>query len=153
MESRQQSSVDNRLTEIDLKLQRVSDAIEAVGISDTLAERLKSLEAERSQMQQATDALPHEEVLIPDDIPDFGSRWRCLVGNLANQTGRDTGKAREALSSLLGRITLYPAGDHLEAELRLETKRLALMASLSGSQINREILVAGAGFEPATFGL
>ena len=89
-------------------------------------------------------------------IPEFGARWRSVVANLDTVSGhaaRDTSKAKDALSKLLGSIKLYPASDHLEAELKLEAKRLALMASPSGSQINREILVAGAGFEPATFGL
>lgn len=142
---RAQSGHEKRLVEIDQKLQRVGDAIEAAGISDTLAERLKFLESERRQMQQAIDARPHKDILIPDDIPDFGVRWRDLVGSLANLTGRGTDKAREALSGLLGQITLYAVGNHLEAELKLEMKRLALMASPIGSQINSENLVAGAG--------
>jgi len=57
---------------------------------------------------------------------------------------RDTSIAKDALSQLLGSVKLFPVGDHLEAEIKLEAKRLALMASPSGSQINSEILVAGA---------
>jgi len=142
-----ESGLNSRITEIDAKLRRVIDAIEEVGISGTLVDRLRSLEGERERVQQALDALPQENSDIPDAIPEFGARWRARVADLENlpvHSGTDTAKANEALGRLLGRITLFPAGDHLEAELRLEAKRLALMASPSGPQINREILVAGA---------
>ena len=138
---------------MDEELKRVTDAIVAVGISDTLADRLKELEAERTRLQDEISIQPEKEALVPEQIPDFGARWRNLVSNLGDLQGEDTSAARDALRGLLGTITLHPTGDHLEAELRLEAKRLALMASLSGSQINSENLVAGAGFEPATFGL
>ena len=130
-------------------MRRVGDTIEEMGISETLAERLKTLEDEREHVQQTLDALPQENSAIPDAIPEFGARWRARVADLENLLAHldaITAEAKAALSRVLGWITLFPAGDHLEAELNLEAKRLVLGTSPSGSQINSDILVAGARF-------
>ena len=90
-----------------------------MGISETLAERLKTLEDERERVQQTLDALPQENSAIPDAIPEFGARWRARVADLENllvHPDANTAEAKDALSRLLGRITLFPAGDHLEAK-------------------------------------
>lgn len=90
LESRQGSELQTRLAETDEKLRRFSDAIETVGVSNTLADRLKVLDKGRLQLQQAISALPEEDSVLPGDIPDFGARWRSLVADIANLRDRET---------------------------------------------------------------
>src|SRR6185437_2258581 len=87
--------------------------------------------AAEAAVKQASDAITsgrhHQPAHI---IPRLRERWYAIVTDLANVT-RDIPAARNALRDLLG--------EHIIAEV-----------AASEPQIN---MVAGAGFEPATFGL
>jgi hypothetical protein len=79
-----------------------------------------------------------------------GERYKRLVSILDEALGRDVHKARSALRQIVGneiRVLPHKSGTHLVAKIGLDYE--ALMAS-GGSEI---FVVAGAGFEPATFGL
>ena len=73
-----------------------------------------------------------------------------VVATIEDALGEDIERARDALSKLLGRTTLTADADGaLWADLENRTARLPYGAGLPASLI----VVAGAGFEPTTFGL
>jgi hypothetical protein len=79
-----------------------------------------------------------------------GERYRQMVATLEVELSRDVHKARAALRQIVGneiQVMLHESGKHLVARIGLDTEALLVAA---GSAI---FVVAGAGFEPATFGL
>ncbi len=71
---------------------------------------------------------------------------------LPNTLARDVGRARAQLKTLFGDIKLTPAGDHLEAELSGSFEGLLTLTASNAARVKIQV-VAGAGFEPATFRL
>ncbi|MCH7502753.1 MAG: hypothetical protein IIA10_05300 [Proteobacteria bacterium] len=150
------AKIETELAGIVLKIGKVVDAIESVGISDSLAERLRKLEAEK---QDAEDRLRAAQIdaepldALPDLVPALVERWRALVADfegLASNPNAEPGEldtARSHLHALLGQVTLMPIDGVLWAHPSLKAKGLTEASPLP------LILVAGAGFEPATFGL
>src|SRR5215469_10557813 len=83
-------------------------------------------------------------------VPNVRERFSEMVHGLDHILKRDPEGAREALRSILDdKIRLRPdkSGRFLWAEYSLG------MSALLPRQTNADIVVAGAGFEPATFGL
>ncbi len=84
-------------------------------------------------------------------LPRLNDTYRELVENLEHLPERHIPRARASLSGMTGgHIRLMPDENRafLTAEISLDGGRLIEMAT--GQKIN---VVAGAGFEPATFGL
>ena len=72
-----------------------------------------------------------------------------MIRDLEKVAGTDIARLRSQLAELLGKtIRLVPEGDHLVAELTVDYP--GLLAQTRESKLN---VVAGAGFEPTTFGL
>jgi 2-hydroxychromene-2-carboxylate isomerase len=88
----------------------------------------------------------------PRSFPtQLADRYRRIVSSLETELTRDVHKARTLLRQLVGNeISVVPheSGKHLVARIGLDTE--ALLQAAGGSEI---FVVAGAGFEPATFGL
>ncbi len=133
-----------RLKELQDQVTNLTDAI-ASGLlraSPALGERLQAAEQELARLQAQARAKPATM------IPDVRGRWLTMVAKLNEVLMRgDPERARDELRGLLGeRIKLEP-----DASGRL------LWADYSFGLIpleeSAEIMVAGAGFEPATFGL
>ena len=92
-------------------------------------------------------------------IEEAGTRSECCLYNgHALQKANSRSEAAEALRGLVDAIVLVPAGNGLRIELkgnlaaRLSAARYA-KRSPEGDLSLQVALVAGAGFEPATFGL
>ena len=144
-----------RIADLDDKLARVADAIETVGINATLTERLRTLQAEKQQAEDelvaATAARPQLDIRAL--VPECVARWRQLVENIEDlakhpeATTQDIETARNHLHALLGPIVLRPQNGVLWAHPTAKAKGLVEARPLP------KIVVAGAGFEPATFGL
>lgn len=64
---------------IDAKLAKLTDAIEAIGISETLANRLAKLEQEKAETELALQQAPKPVKFLPDVVPALIKRWRELV--------------------------------------------------------------------------
>jgi site-specific DNA recombinase len=149
-------AIESELAGIERKIGKVVDAIESVGISDSLAERLRKLEADK---QDAGERLKAAQIdlepldALPDLVPMLVEGWRALVADfeaLAGNPNVEPGEldtARGHLHALLGQVTLKPKDGVLWAHPALKTKGLTEVSPLP------LIVVAGAGFEPATFGL
>ena len=52
---------------------------EAVGISETLANRLSKLEQQRAETESALQEVPAPVTFLPDVVPPLVQRWRELV--------------------------------------------------------------------------
>jgi len=69
----------NKLRIIDAKLAKLVDAIEAVGVSNTLANRLTILDQEKADTEIALERVPVPVTFLPDVLPALVQRWRELV--------------------------------------------------------------------------
>lgn len=131
-----------RLAQLDGEVQRLVDAVAAVGISPALQARLESAEAERA-------ALAAEQSVTDDNaaaqLVDTIQRYRKLVADLDVELGKDIARARELVRRLIGPAVMVAREGQVWVEM--ETGQAALAVGLSLG------MVAGAGFEPATFGL
>ena len=160
-ESRKQANLDSTLVDqllvkrrgINEKLERIADAIESIGISDTLRDRLRQLEQDKtsieSEIADAKKAKPSLSAL-PDIIPDLFDAWHEIVDDISNLASNphthasDVEAARGHLQALLGSVVLKPRDGVLWAHPSPNAKSL-VETRLSGRlHINSQILVAGA---------
>ena len=142
------------LRSIDAKLSKLTDAIEAVGISGTLADRLTALEQEKAEIENkitvATSTKCAEIEILPDVLPALIKRWRELVSEIEElsknpaTTPADFEAAREHLHALLGPVTLKPRNGVLWAHPSPNAKSPVETRPLGGLSINSPELVAGA---------
>ncbi len=129
--------------------------------SKYVADRLEELEAEESQHQDE----PPPKPLVHRTMAE---RYRQEVEYLRQALERDDsqGEATEHLRGLIGKIVLTPdpGREDLRIDLHGDLDGILTIATqkkvrpgktldLSASGPNKIALVAGAGFEPATFGL
>jgi len=142
-------AIESERAGIERKIEKVLDAIESVGISDSLAERLRKLEAETRDAGERLKAAQIDVIpldALPDLVPALVERWRALVADfeaLACNPNVEPGEldtARGHLHALLGQVTLKPKDGVLWAHPALKTKGLTEVSPLP------LILVAGAGF-------
>ena len=151
--SQSQDRVDEhqaRLSELVHEIKRLVDAIIKVGASDELAARLRQLEQEKLVLE----ALVHAQRPVPLDVDrmvrDTMKECDQVVATLEDALESDIEPARQALSTLLGRITLtVDESGAIWADLENKTAQTPVGAGLLASLS----VVAGAGFEPTTFGL
>ena len=78
-------------------------------------------------------------------------RWRAAVANLETVLmAHDPTRSRTVLRSLIGDVQVVTTPE----EIRFETKKGALEGAFFRAAGSQQLsVVAGAGFEPATFGL
>ncbi len=137
-----------RITELDAEIGRLVDAIAAVGLSQALQARLRAAEDERAK-------LAHQEsqgAALRIEVEEIVSRYRQTVLRLQEVLagGDDLARTRTILADMLGPVVVGrdPETGETYAEMEKPAERL-LVAAVGGSLG----LVAGAGFEPTTFGL
>ncbi len=138
-----------RVREIDGKLQKVMDAVETVGISETLAKRLRNLECQKTEAETRLAAAEHQcepMTALPDLIPELMASWRQLVEDMEQiatnpmATIGEIETARNHLHALLGPVILKPQDGILWAHPSPNAKGLVETSPL---HIN---VVAGARF-------
>lgn len=136
-----------RLAELDGEIQRLVDAIATVGLSPAVATRLRAAESERETLRHAAAASPDLDPTSEANVDRMFAQYRRLVANLQHALEHDRDRARALLQELIGTVRITQQGEQIWAELQQEAERPAVAGgpSLLG--------VAGAGFEPATFGL
>ena len=138
-----------RIGELEREIGNLADAI-ASGLlrsSPALAARLAAAEAELERLKMASRPRAGSVARI---TPKVGERVLEMVGELEARLGREPERSRPALIEAIGdRIVMKPdaSGRFLWAHYGLEGERLIASVGM------QEIMVAGAGFEPATFGL
>jgi site-specific DNA recombinase len=135
----------NRIPKLEREVGNYADAIGQGFRSVALLDRLRTAEAELERLRGHSKVVDVDAVMKL--LPAAVDRYRAMVEDLGN-SGIDMQRARETLREMLGTIPVRPGADGVPiAELGLNP--VSLVAA-GGSQIG---LVAGAGFEPATFGL
>ncbi len=113
------------------------------------------IEADRDELEAELRAA-ESHVDVAALLPRAMDRWHKLVdemedlGKHPDVRPEDIEEARERLAGLLGRVRLVPEDGHLVAEVGLESLEIQSPAKSRAMHIR---VVAGAGFEPATFGL
>jgi DNA invertase Pin-like site-specific DNA recombinase len=128
-----------RLNEARKELDNLMAAIRAGIVTPTTKAALQQAEQQASDAQDELLAIERFE---PTQIlPRAREIYRDMVARL--EAVEDVTAAREALRSLIGDVRLVPENGTLTAEMQ--------NAGLAG--VLQITLVAGAGFEPATFGL
>jgi site-specific DNA recombinase len=139
--------------EIRKLIQAIKDGVSALSIKDELL----SLEARKGELQSRLDAPEMPELLHPRMSDIYREKVGSLCLALENEESR-TG-AIEAIRALIEAILLEPDGDHLKITLKgdlagmLSAARDSMRSPETGDLMVQIQLVAGAGFEPATFGL
>jgi site-specific DNA recombinase len=149
LKGRKEQPVDRkRLAQLQREIGNLTDAIAAGALraSPAIAARLQSAEAELARIQAVKPA-PKVSAL-PTGIED---RWRAKVANLETVLmAHDPARSRTVLHSLIGDVQVITTAQ----EIRFETKKGAVEGAFVRAAGSQQIsVVAGAGFEPATFGL
>ena len=129
-----------RVEDLDAEIARLVDAIAAVGISPALQARLQQAEAERAAVSESVSADAYA-----DTLAGSVQRYRKKLADLESALPNDVDRARELIRSMIGPSEMVAREGQVWVEM--ETGRAALAVGLS------LVSVAGAGFEPATFGL
>ena len=139
-------SNQKRLSELDGEINRLVDAIATVGISDALRSRLQAAEEERERLQSDTETMP--PVIRMVQKTEIASKMKKILNDLQSALAQDTKRARQIISELFGEIKVIDSDDALYVEYDNAAEKLII--ACGGASL---CVVAGAGFEPATFGL
>ena len=134
-------------------IQAIKDGVSALSIKDELL----SLEARKVELQSRLEAPEMPELLHPR----MADMYREKVGSLclALESEESRQGAADAIRALVETIVLEPDGDQLKITLKgdlagmLSAARDSKRSPDTGDLMVQIKLVAGAGFEPATFGL
>ncbi|MEM6484627.1 MAG: recombinase family protein [Pseudomonadota bacterium] len=151
-EPKRERDLTLRLKETDAQLLKIVDAIQAVGISDTLQKRLAALESQKESIRSELDDLRDTPDLSADAVAALVDAARAILADIANISARpsvtseDTQRARSSIASLMGEIVLKPRDGVLWAH-PAKVKGPAKARPLTSQNINDQKLVAGAGFE------
>ena len=138
-----------RIAELEREVENLVGAIAGgmLAASPALARRLAAAEEELARLKAAQQA---RAPVIARIGPRVAERFERMAGELEPRLQRDPERSRAALIEAIGpQIVLRPDDSRrfLWAEYGLEEQRLVAAVGMP------EIMVAGAGFEPATFGL
>ncbi len=151
------SSARTELTRVEREIhklvQAIKDGVSALSIKDELL----SLEARKAELQSRLEAPEMPELLHPR----MADMYREKVGSLclALESEESRQGASDAIRALVEAVVLEPDGDQLKITLKgdlagmLSAARDSKRSPETGDLLVQIKLVAGAGFEPATFGL
>jgi site-specific DNA recombinase len=128
-----------RRARLEAEVTHIINAIAKGLMSPALARRLQDSEAALTALQIGT-VTPTDDLL--QALPRAVERYQRMVERLQDAP-IDITRARNVLRDLIGEIRVEPRGDRLIAKLGLHMQ----------PQVSQIGVVAGAGFEPATFGL
>jgi len=139
--------------EIGKLVRAIKDGVSALSIK----EELLSLEARKTELQSRLSAPEMPELLHPRMADVYREKVRSLCYALESEESRVS--AVDAIRALIETILLEPDGDELKITLKgdlagmLSAARDSKRSPDTGDLLLQIKLVAGAGFEPATFGL
>ena len=153
---------ENRLATLHRQIDNIVDAVATGNASPALLDRLNKLELDKKELENDLTAPAPEPVRLHPNIADL---YVSKVSDLRNALNED-GTREEAvliLRDLVDEIRLHPVDNQLRIELIGDIATLLGFAEKneprskkpgsSGDPGSTKWLVAGAGFEPATFRL
>ncbi len=152
-----------RLKGIERKIAALVSAVEDGRYSSSLADRLTALEAERDSLKSRENSEPLPIVRLHPRLGEIYAEKIATLEQALNDPAIRT-EAAGILRSLIERVELRPSqeGGRLDAILHGDLARiLTLCEAAAGTKKRPEpegsgrllSVVAGAGFEPATFRL
>jgi site-specific DNA recombinase len=137
-----------RQAAVQSEIGRLVDAVAQLGLSAALQARLRAAEAELTELERTLASVPAIEMPTVDEVvAPYRESVLRLQHLLEGEEDRD--QVRSLLGQLLGPVVIGVDEQGSWAEMEKPAERLLLQAAGGGSLG----LVAGAGFEPATFGL
>ena len=170
-EGRAMAGADRRaLVQVDKRIAEIVAVMEAGGYSRALMARLQTLESEQADLKRRLERTTEE---LPDTLPTLAGLYRRKVERLAEalQHPEERAAATQAIRDIVGRITLTPGPKRGEIDATLhgdlgtildwaaekrqelaENRALKQKTDTPSSGVSVSV-VAGAGFEPATFRL
>jgi plasmid stabilization system protein ParE len=147
------------LAGVERRLRKIVDAIADGVPARTLKEELLALEARQDELRRLLAAPEPDRPLIHPNVAEaYRRKVAALHEALADEATR--AEAMELIRSLVEAIVLVPQAGRLRVEVRGELA--AILALAVGSKkpgrtdradVEQIKMVAGAGFEPATFRL
>jgi site-specific DNA recombinase len=142
------------INQAERQIANIMKAIKAGIVTPTTKSELERAEADLIEAKAALEEAAGISELLTTVLPNAGERYRTLVKKLGETLYTDVPHARQCLKAALGLVRLIPskAGGYLEAELRHNPEGLMLLALEKDAGLKVRV-VAGAGFEPATFRL
>ncbi|MGV0981030.1 MAG: recombinase family protein [Polynucleobacter sp.] len=148
-----QTEVKKSQREID----NIMAAIKAGVLTESTKEGLVAAEGRKAQAQKRLEAasLMDERAVgrLMDLLPKALERYRMAIDSVETVLGSNLEHSRTILKELLGDIQLSPEKHGLEAVLNVDwTKSLSFNTPEEAEKL-KVLMVAGAGFEPTTFGL
>jgi site-specific DNA recombinase len=149
---------ERELAEVKRRLEKLIEALIEGYRASGLRQRLDELEARRAALEQELEADPPSPVRLHRNLAQvYRSRVERLQEALADPEIRD--EAFEILRGLIERVVVHPGDDRPQIELVGEIVRMIELgmdgkpAALPVEAACSVKVVAGAGFEPATFRL
>ena len=143
-------------------IKEIVAAIENGAFSRALGDRLNALEKERAVLRERLEQVPQD---LPDLHPNIAEHYRRKIERLTETLASPevTPDAGEAIRSLVERVTLLPGAQRgeMQATLHGDLATIVEWTERTGRKNKTDIpgsgmsvsVVAGAGFEPATFRL
>lgn len=137
-------------------IQSLIEAIKSGVPGAAIKDEMQALENRRVELIHTLEQSPPS---LPRLHPNLSKVYRDKVDNLVRALSADSSRAEaaEAIRGLIKEIRLVPVGDQLDIELYGELAALFDLAQNKHPQSNdmgvQVTMVAGAGFEPATFRL
>ena len=162
-ERRASGAADRKeLADIEKKIRAMVTVIEDGGYARGMMDRMRELEARQDELAERLAAVPAG---IPDIHPNITIVYRRKVERLAEALADpcDRDEAASSIRGLIERIVLTPGEKRGEMHAALHGD-LGTILEWAGAKGGRKVtdiprggmsvsVVAGAGFEPATFGL
>ena len=139
-----------RIALLQNEIENLTQAIASGGLrgSQAIGLRLQGAEAELERLQAAQKPVARPAVLVPN----VRRRFLDMAKRLDRVLMQEPERGREELRGILGdKIRLKP--DEQGGRFLWADYSLGLLPLMPSSQANADLMVAGAGFEPATFGL
>jgi DNA invertase Pin-like site-specific DNA recombinase len=142
------AELDEEVGRLTARVDRLTDLLADNGDVEAILRRLRAEEAKLRELRERRDALAAPKGSAPP--PPSAERVRAYFEDVAGTLVANPEDAREALAAAFSGITLRPVGRSYRLELEMAT---AAPVEESGRRRSAVSPVAGAGFEPATFGL
>ncbi|SPA17206.1 recombinase family protein [Cupriavidus taiwanensis] len=142
--------IRQRLAKIEHDLPKLIDAITSTGNRvEYIVAKIDALSAEQKELKAALAHVESEAVKWENYAPLIRAKMAELRETLRNTSADNAMRAREKIAAMLGPITLYEGEGGVYGRCFDPLQQVALNV-IGEAQI---FLVAGAGLEPATFGL
>ncbi|NKD46259.1 recombinase family protein [Haematospirillum jordaniae] len=147
-----------RLKELTTGIERIVDHVVAGTASAALIDRLTMMESEKATLEAELEALGTDADKPIDLHPGAAEKYRRIAADLHNHLRvLESDPDRDALFAdirrLIEKVVVTPTGERKPVNLEVHGLLASLLSASVGGIEFRGMVVAGAGFEPATFRL